>query len=98
MTITDVSSPPNLEAGEIASKRVRGNRRLDAMALERTDLLHDPHVAAVVAEERCRRDGKHAFIAENGCALAGRHHEIYLGDPRRAAPEKLRTILRQPVA
>jgi hypothetical protein len=28
----------------------------------------------------------------------GRHHEIYLGDPRRSAPEKLRTILRHPVA
>jgi hypothetical protein len=32
-----------------------------------------------------------------GYTFAGRHHEIYLGDPRRAAPEKLRTILRQPV-
>ena len=28
----------------------------------------------------------------------GKHHEIYLGDPRRAKPEKLRTILRHPVA
>lgn len=27
----------------------------------------------------------------------GKHHEIYLGDPRRTKPEKLRTILRQPV-
>jgi len=40
----------------------------------------------------------HAFVAEQGCRLSGRHHEIYLGDPRRAAPEKLRTIIRQPVA
>ena len=39
----------------------------------------------------------HAFIAEQGCRLSGKHHEIYLGDPRRAAPEKLRTIVRQPV-
>lgn len=39
----------------------------------------------------------HDFIRENGYALEGRHHEIYLGDPRRAAPEKLRTIIRQPV-
>jgi hypothetical protein len=39
----------------------------------------------------------HAFIAAQGCALAGRHHEIYLGDPRRTAPERLRTIVRQPV-
>jgi hypothetical protein len=28
----------------------------------------------------------------------GHHHEIYLGDPRRTEPEKLKTILRQPVA
>jgi hypothetical protein len=40
----------------------------------------------------------HAFIAAEGYRLAGKHHEIYLGDPRRAAPEKLRTIVRQPVA
>jgi len=40
----------------------------------------------------------HAFIAEHGCARRGRHHEIYLGDPRRSAPERLKTIIRQPVA
>ena len=40
----------------------------------------------------------HAFIAEQGYKLRGKHHEIYLGDPRRAAPEKLRTAIRQPVA
>ena len=38
-----------------------------------------------------------AFIPEQGMRMTGRHHEIYLSDPRRAAPEKLRTILRQPV-
>jgi hypothetical protein len=32
-----------------------------------------------------------------GLAMRGLHHEIYLSDPRRVAPEKLRTILRQPV-
>jgi hypothetical protein len=39
----------------------------------------------------------HAAIAAAGLTARGRHHEIYLGDPRRAAPERLRTILRQPV-
>jgi hypothetical protein len=39
----------------------------------------------------------HAFAAENGYELAGKHHEIYLGDPRRVAPEKLKTVLRQPI-
>jgi hypothetical protein len=39
----------------------------------------------------------HAFISEQGYAPAGKHHEIYLSDPRRAAPEKLKTVIRQPV-
>lgn len=39
----------------------------------------------------------HDFIAEHGYRAVGHHHEIYLGDPRRSAPDKLRTILRQPV-
>lgn len=39
----------------------------------------------------------HAAIKSAGYRPRGRHHEIYLGDPRRSAPEKLRTILRQPI-
>ena len=37
------------------------------------------------------------YIPEHGYAPAGKHHEIYLSDPRRTAPEKLKTVLRQPV-
>ena len=37
------------------------------------------------------------FIPEHGLRMTGKHHEIYLGDPRRVEPAKLRTILRQPV-
>ena len=39
----------------------------------------------------------HKAIAEHGSQPRGRHHEIYLGDPRTSAPERLRTILRQPI-
>jgi len=39
----------------------------------------------------------HGAIAAAGHRPRGRHHEIYLGDPRRIAPDRLRTILRQPV-
>ena len=39
----------------------------------------------------------HSFIHENGYELTGRHHEIYLSDFRRAAPEKMKTVIRQPV-
>ena len=42
-------------------------------------------------------DAMRAFVEENGWVLHGRHHEIYLSDPRRVAPEKIRTILRHPV-
>ena len=43
-----------------------------------------------------------AFMRENGyrdlVGSGGKHHEIYLGDPRKAAPEKLKTVLRHPVS
>ncbi len=43
----------------------------------------------------------HDFIEKSGCAEdftpARRHHEIYLSDPRRTAPEKLKTVIRLPV-
>jgi len=39
----------------------------------------------------------HAFIEESGYRMRGRHHEIYLSDPRRSKPENIKTILRQPV-
>jgi hypothetical protein len=42
-----------------------------------------------------------AFASENSyrdrVGLGGKHHEIYLGDPRHADPEKLKTILRHPI-
>ncbi len=42
-----------------------------------------------------------AFVSANGLAEdicdTRRHHEIYLGDPRKTAPEKLKTVLRHPV-
>jgi len=39
----------------------------------------------------------HAYIAEHHLKSAGRHHEIYLSDPRRTAPARLKTVIRQGV-
>lgn len=39
----------------------------------------------------------HAFAEQEGYALRGKHHEIYLSDPRRTAPERLKTVIRQPI-
>jgi hypothetical protein len=49
------------------------------------------------ASEQASIVALHTAIAEHGATPRGRHHEIYLGDPRTSAPDKLRTILRQPV-
>jgi hypothetical protein len=49
------------------------------------------------AEERGTIDALHAFIAAEGFVPRGHHHEIYVGDPNRAAPGRLRTVIRQPI-
>ena len=73
-----------------AAREVRLERWAEGRAAQ---VLHvGPYAAEGPTIERL-----HRFIADAGCRLSGRHHEIYLGDPRRSAPEKLRTIIRQPV-
>ena len=56
------------------------------------------HVGAYDDEAELLRYMHEEFIPERGFKMVGKHHEIYLSDPRRADPAKLRTILRQPVA
>lgn len=53
------------------------------------------------ASEPATIEKMHAFMADNNLVnlvgLGGKHHEIYMGDPRKAVPEKLKTVLRLPV-
>ncbi len=49
------------------------------------------------AEEQPTLEKLHRFAEENGYRLRGKHHEIYLSDPRRVDPRKMRTVLRHPV-
>ena len=55
-----------------------------------------PYATEPATMERMR-----AFMQENGyrdcVGLGGKHHEIYLGDPRKADPAKLKTVLRHPI-
>jgi hypothetical protein len=80
-------------------EKKRPNPALARLRLERFRevlCLQVMHVGPY-AEEPATMERMKAFARENGYAYHGRHHEIYLGDPRRAAPEKLKTVLRQPV-
>lgn len=54
------------------------------------------HIGPYAAEEPTI-EKLHRAIREKGHVLTGKHHEIYLSDPRKAAPEKMKTVIRQPV-
>ncbi len=98
----DAVTPARLDAARAEGARRRPNPALGRARIDRfaeglaAQVLHvGPYDA-----EGPTIAGLHAFIAGRGYRFDGRHqkhHEIYLGDPRRAAPEKLRTIVRQPV-
>lgn len=75
--------------------------RLDEIrfeVLEEGRCVQTLHVGSYDDEGPVLERMHHEFIPANGLRLTGRHHEIYLSDARRVAPERLRTILRQPVA
>jgi hypothetical protein len=82
------------------TRRKKGLAALDRLRLERYDeglsaqIMHlGPYSAEGPTIARL-----HDYIARKGYTRRGKHHEIYLGDPRRSAPEKLRTVIRQPIA
>lgn len=81
---------------------VGGRKPIPAVELLRLERFAEGRAAQVLhlgpySGEGSTIVGLHQVIKEKGLALTGRHHEICLGDPRRSAPERLRTILRQPV-
>ena len=82
------------------SKDGKDARLLDSLRLERfaeglcAQVMH----IGPYADEPATLMRMGAFAGQNGYAFAGRHHEIYLGDPRQGDPAKLKTVLRQPVS
>ena len=74
-----------------ALSKVRLERYAEGLAVQ---ILH---IGSYDAEAPTLARLHREFIPQNGYVEAGKHHEIYLGDPRKTAPEKLKTVLRQPV-
>ncbi len=71
----------------------------DRMRLERFNeglCVQALHVGPYLDEPRTLEQMS-LFADANGYSFYGRHHEIYVGDPRTAKPENLRTVLRHPV-
>lgn len=71
--------------------------RVRMEALEEGRSLQHLHLGPFADEGPKLAQLHHEIMPERGLAFTGQHHEIYLSDPRRSAPEKLRTVLRQPV-
>lgn len=84
-----------------ASAEARRKKRLAAIARLRLETFAEGRCAQVLhigpfADEGPTIQRLHDYIEANS-SLAGKHHEIYLSDIRRAVPEKWRTIVRQPM-
>jgi hypothetical protein len=93
---TDAELGSALAAGRSKlSPPFRDSLRVEAFA--EGDVAQVLHLGPY-SEERPTIERLHAAIAEAGLRAHGRHHEIYLGDPRRGDPLKVKTLLRQPVA
>lgn len=65
--------------------------------LEEGTCVQTLHVGSFDSEGSVLEKMHHQFILESGYRMVKKHHEIYLSDFRKVTPDKLRTILRQPV-
>lgn len=95
----EVVTPTAFEQALAEALRKKGVPALGRVRLER---FHEGLSAQILyfgayADEGPTIQRMHEFIHAQGHVLRGKHHEIYLGDPRRTAPAKLRTVIRQPV-
>ncbi len=91
--------PEWVEKVRQVSKKKKPNRMLAEIRFERyteglaVQVLH----TGAYHDETSTIAGMHTFIRTNGYQMDGKHHEIYLSDPRKTSPERLQTILRQPI-
>lgn len=97
---------PEFITGEMvkeATEAVAKKKKPVALPLLRFETFKEGKAAQTLfvgpfSEEGPTIEKVHQFISENGGQLVGKHHEIYLSDPRRTAQEKWKTIIRQPMS
>jgi hypothetical protein len=87
-----------ITAARVKKKDLPG---LDRVRIERLDeglCMQLLHVGSYDDETPALTRLHGEVLPAKGLVERGKHHEVYLGDPRRSAPEKLRTVVRQPVS
>ena len=86
-----------------AVEAAKAKKDLPALALLRHEMFDEGRAVQIMHIGPYSEEGPvlarlhDEFMPANGLTFNGHHHEIYLGDPRKTAPEKLKTVLRQPV-
>jgi hypothetical protein len=90
------------ELVEESIEEVRKKKNLPALSKAKFKAFAEGKAAQVMhigpfSEEGPTIQKLHTFIEEHGGRLRGKHHEIYLSDIRKAAPDKWKTIIRQPM-
>lgn len=94
----DGHGDPNTQAFEDALTTLYSDHDRDYVVMPLEALWWADDMASFsIDRDKSRWDWTAKFIPAHGLRMTGRHHEIYLSDPRRTDPAKLRTILRQPV-
>jgi len=86
-----------------AVNQVRVKKNPTSLPLVRFESINEGKVAQIMhigpfSEEGPTVQKLHSFIKDSGKKIIGKHHEVYLSDIRRAAPEKWKTIIRQPMS
>ena len=86
-----------------AIEEVRKKKNPVALPLVRFESFAEGKAAQIMhigpfSEEGPTVEKVYAYIGDSGSQRIGKHHEIYLSDIRRAAPEKWKTIIRQPMS
>lgn len=100
-----ILQPPHVTPLQVADAgaRLLERGKLERPPRARLETLREGRAAHVLhlgpyAQEAPTIERLHAFIDELGLTRRGKHHEIYLSDPNRTAPERLKTVIRQPVS
>ena len=99
-----IVQPDHITAAHVATAADEVRKKKDPAALDR--IRFEPYAEGLAAQilyfgpyanEAPTIERLHWFATDSGYQLRGKHHEIYLSDPRRTAPERLRTVIRQPI-
>lgn len=99
--VPDWIDAPMFDAAVVAVRGKSNPRSIDAVRLETLRegrCVQTLHVGPYDDEAPVLAELHHRYLPEAGLTMTGKHHEIYLNDPRRVDASKLRTIVRQPVA